>query len=852
MSEKQPINNGSSYYYESYNVVGNNSPNSTIKGINKKRFDGTSSIGSSGGSPFQNKLTTSGGAQKNEYFVQQEIVPIQVGNTGTMNNSSSSLDLSIDNNNIFSSSSSSNSLKNSIRNSDNNNLKSSTTSTSNLNNSIDNNSNLIKSNSINIRKSYNDLQRRSFNGSTHSLNNFNSNNNFIVKSQSGSNISYSLNNSHGTTTPPPPPPSSNLIKSNSGSNLNNLSQSLKTPNEFLKIPRLSQSQSTINSDNLEEVPLSPFDQHKNPTTPTTTTTTSTTIITNNTVTENNNNTINNSNELIKRRNTMATTHNTHNELRKNILRKTVDSPIFSQSSSYPYIPPPQVQFENIITKKEAKKDKKIEKEIMEAMHERDTNEINPNPLAESLSMKKNKKKKKLKREKRHPSWLLMRTIQTGILNCISQTSNQSINEDSDMLFQSFHYILPVIEDHPKMTFSFKDYCPHAFSRLRDIFNIDSTSYLHSICKTWNEVSTPGKSGSIFFFSSDSQYVLKTIPKREANLLVSLLPEYYEHMKRNPNSLLTKFFGLHRVKPKEGRQVRFVVMKNLFYTPKQITQRFDLKGSTVGRELTPEELKKKNPTFKDLDFRRLGMKIFLGPDRKKLFMHQISEDCKFLVKLNIMDYSLLVGLHRKQDIDHYNNVNSGISSGSTGDPHEDNEFYDDYYDGDEEESSSDSSTSGGEGDRTSGKKISSVQETKNYWDHYESTHINSTDYKEDQRQKQLKTIEKEKYNEDYLKPIHLPILPPVLPDSYTYEPPNYIAPKVSIFEHDKGGMQGIDEENNPMGEYYFMGIIDILMLYSFRKRVEHKYKSLFNKGEVSSVDPVEYAARFINFISDTIV
>ena len=38
--------------------------------------------------------------------------------------------------------------------------------------------------------------------------------------------------------------------------------------------------------------------------------------------------------------------------------------------------------------------------------------------------------------------------------------------------------------------------------------------------------TPGKSGSLFFFSLDNQYVLKTIPKREAKILRDLLPAYY--------------------------------------------------------------------------------------------------------------------------------------------------------------------------------------------------------------------------------------------------------------------------------------------------------------------------------------
>eukprot|EP01133_Synstelium_polycarpum_P016997 gene16997-20227_t len=281
-----------------------------------------------------------------------------------------------------------------------------------------------------------------------------------------------------------------------------------------------------------------------------------------------------------------------------------DDRVLESKDSHPYIPPVGIQLtdsaQDPMTKKEKKKDKKLQEAI------------------EDFEEKKLRKKTKRRRRKRrkvhlehkknslgetiykgHPSWLLMRTIQTGILNCISKTSYRSIPENSDQFFASLHHVLPVIEGQPG-TFSFKDYCPHAFSRLRDLFNIDPQTYIHSICKAWNEVSTPGKSGSIFFFSYDNQYVLKTIPKREAKLLRALLPEYYE-------------------------------------------------GSTVGRELSAEELKKRNPTLKDLDFRRLGIKIHLGPDRKKLFMHQLAEDCKFLVKLNIMDYSLLIGMHKKADL-----------------------------------------------------------------------------------------------------------------------------------------------------------------------------------------------------------
>ena len=39
--------------------------------------------------------------------------------------------------------------------------------------------------------------------------------------------------------------------------------------------------------------------------------------------------------------------------------------------------------------------------------------------------------------------------------------------------------------------------------------------------------TPGKSGSLFFFSEDMRFIVKTLPKREAKMLIEILPAYYQ-------------------------------------------------------------------------------------------------------------------------------------------------------------------------------------------------------------------------------------------------------------------------------------------------------------------------------------
>lgn len=53
--------------------------------------------------------------------------------------------------------------------------------------------------------------------------------------------------------------------------------------------------------------------------------------------------------------------------------------------------------------------------------------------------------------------------------------------------------------------------------------------------------------------------------------------------------------------------------------------------------------------------------------------------------------------------------------------------------------------------------------------------------------------------------------------------------VSIFQQDDGGMRAMDKDGKILEEFYFVGIIDILMLYSARKKAEHAYKALkYNK------------------------
>ncbi len=120
----------------------------------------------------------------------------------------------------------------------------------------------------------------------------------------------------------------------------------------------------------------------------------------------------------------------------------------------------------------------------------------------------------------------------------------------------------------------------------------------------------------------------------------MLRDYYTHVLAYPDTLLTRFFGLHRVKPHGGRNVRFVVMGNLLCTDHAIHRRYDLKGSTFGR-LTKAPFDPAKKILKDLD---LEYTFQLDNGFAARLRAQLAADCVLLERLNIMDYSLLLGVH----------------------------------------------------------------------------------------------------------------------------------------------------------------------------------------------------------------
>lgn len=237
--------------------------------------------------------------------------------------------------------------------------------------------------------------------------------------------------------------------------------------------------------------------------------------------------------------------------------------------------------------------------------------------------------------------------------------------------------------------------PLEFSTLRSFFGLRDRDYQHELLesgpfRTFHSNSKgAARTGGCFFLTNDGTYLIKTIKKDEMRTLVSILPRYMRYMKDNGRiSLLNRFCGLYQIKlgskhkkdeqPQHQHKEHYlVVMNSVFPGDAQLVERFDLKGSTVGREATLEEKMSlgNKAILKDLDLMHEcassnpelavntsdppsetemaittqselpipGYGFHIGSTARASFLSQLRLDVEFLRDCGVIDYSLLVGV-----------------------------------------------------------------------------------------------------------------------------------------------------------------------------------------------------------------
>jgi len=233
--------------------------------------------------------------------------------------------------------------------------------------------------------------------------------------------------------------------------------------------------------------------------------------------------------------------------------------------------------------------------------------------------------------------------------------------------------------HPQRVAQIKAYAPNVFTTLRSRFGIEEDDFVKSIIGSGPYVSFQSsskgaaRSGGYFFFTRDGAYMVKTIKKAEVAAFLNSLPKYHKYMMRHARgSLISRCFGIYGVQISdsahqvghswlEENEDVFIITNSVFPAENSqfISERFDLKGSTVGRVCSKEERGEKgcNAILKDLDLarefevlhalfplsrpRKCGINI--GSRAKAALLTQLRRDTEFLVDCGVMDYSLLVGV-----------------------------------------------------------------------------------------------------------------------------------------------------------------------------------------------------------------
>ncbi|XP_077376687.1 phosphatidylinositol 4-phosphate 5-kinase type-1 beta [Festucalex cinctus] len=269
--------------------------------------------------------------------------------------------------------------------------------------------------------------------------------------------------------------------------------------------------------------------------------------------------------------------------------------------------------------------------------------------------------------KKTTSSALKGAIQLGIGYTVG---NLTSKPDRDVLMQDFYVVESVFlpsegsnltPAHHYPDFRFKTYAPLAFRYFRDLFGIKPDDYLYSLVnEPLIELTNPGASGSLFYLTSDDEFIIKTVQHKEAKFLQRLLPGYYMNLNQNPRTLLPKFYGLYCIQS-GGINIRLVVMNNVLPRSVKMHYKYDLKGSTYKRRASRKEREKACPTFKDLDFQDMHEEgLYFDAETYTNLMKTLQRDCRVLESFKIMDYSLLLGVHVLDQ-----NQREGLEQGQAG-------------------------------------------------------------------------------------------------------------------------------------------------------------------------------------------
>lgn len=268
----------------------------------------------------------------------------------------------------------------------------------------------------------------------------------------------------------------------------------------------------------------------------------------------------------------------------------------------------------------------------------------------------------------------------GIQIAVDATPNINNISKIDQYLNSMTYSIQTINFGDKQeVFLLKEFAGIIFNNIRKVCGFDKEKFISSISPQdfitemiissstiIEELCSTGSSGSLFYYTRDGKFILKTISREEYHTIKNILPAYYKHLMVYPNTLLPKYLGCYKLIKKVKKKmtfVYFIIMMNIFATTNEIHLRFDIKGSKIGRQVLKNDSPinninelygKYSYAFKDLDLERFNKLFYFKKSYRNTILNQLQQDSIFLKECGLNDYSLLVGIHKPSLVNNSNN------------------------------------------------------------------------------------------------------------------------------------------------------------------------------------------------------
>ncbi|EIN14395.1 hypothetical protein PUNSTDRAFT_96221 [Punctularia strigosozonata HHB-11173 SS5] len=199
--------------------------------------------------------------------------------------------------------------------------------------------------------------------------------------------------------------------------------------------------------------------------------------------------------------------------------------------------------------------------------------------------------------------------------------------------------------------------PEQFDALRRTYDCEKRM-VESLarCVKWD--ASGGKSGSAFLKTKDDRFIAKELSRAELQAMATFAPAYFDYMSsavvaQRP-TLLAKVFGCYKITFRKTQdqstsrtrytQMNLLVMENLFYDRRFSKARiYDLKGSTRNRRV--QSTGRENEVLLDENLVESAhtAPFYLREHSKRILRGALFNDSKFLADVNVMDYSLVVGV-----------------------------------------------------------------------------------------------------------------------------------------------------------------------------------------------------------------